>query len=410
MNVWLRSRWMRLPARRRLRLRIATLAGMEYVATCAFLCIYWVFGKAGGTLVCAFIAYSVVVNSAVLSSIASGWSERLDDPSMTSVQMVVSCGRDLAGCLLMPGLWFIFALNLFIALPFGSLQFTNRTFAAFWLGTCLALGFVFMGYPERLQIGFDTATEKVILWLFMSAALGRLMIFNSRVSALRRKLRSRGAELVQAGKQIERENIARELHDTLLQSFYSLIWSLQAAAHDLPASSTVRGKLDAALENAESLVAAGREKLFGMREAPAARAPLRTVLRCAGQDLALHSQIDFHVSVSGSEESEAAMGEDARAGVEKILLEAISNAFRHSNGRNVWLVLDFMPTEFYAQVRDDGKGLEPVILVNGGRQRHFGISIMRERAEELGAAITITEPPAGGTLVTCRLAGSIAYG
>lgn len=191
-----------LDAKTRLRTRITLQAGLEYVATSSFLALYWWLGKLDAAVVLSFVAIALCNNTLFLGCIVSGLSKRFKDPSMTAIQMFASCGRDLFGMLAAPGLWYLFAFNLFIALPFGSLQFDRRTFAVTWLLVCVGLGGTLALLPRPLAIAFDTAQDKLVLWLFLSAALARLMMFNARISDLRSKLRNKLAELDAATRQL----------------------------------------------------------------------------------------------------------------------------------------------------------------------------------------------------------------
>ncbi len=176
-------------------MRITLLAGAEYVSTCTFLALYWHDGLVSGAVLLGFLAVSVLANLAFLLAIGSGATKRLKDPSITALQMAVSCGRDLLGMVLAPAVWFIFTLNLFVALPFGSLQFDKRAFALTWLGVSLSFAVVLALMPVNLSVPFDTVWHRVLFWALISAALARLMLFNARISALRDSLRKRVAEL-----------------------------------------------------------------------------------------------------------------------------------------------------------------------------------------------------------------------
>ncbi len=393
------------PPKRRLRLRVTLMASIEYLATCAFLGIYWQLGRVDATMVLCFLAYSIIANALILWAIGSGLSEKLDDPSMTSIQMAISCTRDLAGCYFMPHLWYIFAFNLFIALPFGSLQFSSRTFISFWLATCAGLGLIFATYPSHLQIGFDTFEEKLLLWTFISAALARLTMFNSHVSTLRRKLRAKALLLDQVGRRLERERISRELHDTLLQSNYGLVWRLGALAQQLPKGDPIRSKLEVALDQSEELLRVAREQVFGLRAAPSRQRSLVDVLQAVGSEMATEWGMAFNAIVRGPQ---APLTDDTHANLERILREAISNAFRHSGGRSVLLEVRFTARAFVALVCDDGQGIveDPE---RTARSAHFGLSVMKERAANIGAKLTIKCPPHGGTLVEIHVPADMAY-
>jgi len=191
-----------LDAKTQLRTRITLQAGLEYVATSSFLALFWWAGKADLSIVLSFVAIAVCNNLLFLGCIVSGLSKRFKDPSMTAIQMFASCGRDLFGMAAAPQLWYLFAFNLFIALPFGSLQFDRRTFATTWLLVCLGLGTVTVWLPQLPDISFSTRQDRLLLWLFLSAALARLMLFNARISDLRSKLRNKLAELDAVSRQL----------------------------------------------------------------------------------------------------------------------------------------------------------------------------------------------------------------
>lgn len=188
----------RLDSRTQLRVRITLQAALEYVATGAFLALFCARGTIDLSVVGMFAIVAVCNNALFLGCIASGVSKRFQDPSMTAIQMFASCGRDLIGMLLAPPVWYVFAFNLFIALPFGSLQFGRRAFATSWLLVALGLGAVFALLPRPMEIPVRTTGDAVLLWTFLTAGLARLMLFNARISDLRNKLRNKITELDQA--------------------------------------------------------------------------------------------------------------------------------------------------------------------------------------------------------------------
>ena len=193
--MWRQDMLNRLDPKTRLRTWITLQAGIEYVATVSFLTLHWILGATELRVVLSFVAIAVCNNVLFLGVIVTGVSKRFKDPSITALQMFASCGRDLLGMCIAPGLWYLFAFNLFIALPFGSLQFDRRTFAVTWLLVCVGLGLAFVSLPVPLVLAFTQPADKLVLWVFLSAALARLMLFNARISDLRSKLRNKLAEL-----------------------------------------------------------------------------------------------------------------------------------------------------------------------------------------------------------------------
>src|ERR1700741_4294841 len=67
--------------------------------------------------------------------------------------------------------------------------------------------------------------------------------------------------------------------------------------------------------------------------------------------------------------------------------EALINAFAHSGGRNVEVEITYDPRQFRLRVRDDGRGIDPGIVEEGGRAGHWGLQGMRERAQRMGAEL-----------------------
>jgi signal transduction histidine kinase len=82
--------------------------------------------------------------------------------------------------------------------------------------------------------------------------------------------------------------------------------------------------------------------------------------------------------------------------VYRIGREALGNAFKHSNGSRIEAEIIYDPAAIKMRVRDNGVGVDPEVLLHG-RPGHWGLSGMRERAEKIGASLSIWSRPKGGT-------------
>lgn len=399
-----------LDARTRLRTRVTLQAGLEYLCTIGFLAAYWAVGEVQLSVVLSFVTIAVCNNVLFFGCILSGLSKRFKDPSMTAIQMFASCGRDMFGMLAAPSLWYLFAFNLFVALPFGSLQFSVRTFAVTWLLVCTGLGTMMFLLPRLPPVSLDSTQDRLLLWLFLCAALARLMLFNVRISSLRKKLRNKLSELDAATKQLaalaasnERRRIAGELHDTLLQGVYGLLLRVQAVLDRMP-EAPERQALLTAVEQAEALVNEGRERVTGLRAAPVY--DMDTTLRQLASELPPQSSPGVSVMTAGPVKYlEPKVCEE----MYRIAREALLNVVHHANAQHAELVLRCSRNDARLLVEDDGVGIAPSVIENGGVSGHWGLTGMRERATRIGGTLTIQRRPQGGTRVMLRVPAAAAY-
>jgi signal transduction histidine kinase len=94
--------------------------------------------------------------------------------------------------------------------------------------------------------------------------------------------------------------------------------------------------------------------------------------------------------------------------VYRIGREALINAFRHAAAHRIEVELSFTSALFRVCVRDDGCGIDPQTL-DAGRDGHWGLSGMRERADRIGARLRVGNVAAGGTEVELTIPGAVAY-
>ena len=208
----------------------------------------------------------------------------------------------------------------------------------------------------------------------------------------------------------ERTRIARELHDTLLQSFHGLLLGFQTVFQLLPERAVeAKEKLGLAIEQAARAITEGRDAVQGLRESVIDGNDLAPAINILGEELATHSNESrpaFHVAVEGESRD---LHPILRDEVYKISAEALRNAFRHAQAGRVEVEIRYGTEQFRLRVRDDGKGIDPVILSAQGAEGHFGLSGMRERATIMGAKLTVWSEVGAGTKVELCIPASTAY-
>ncbi|MDQ1229184.1 sensor histidine kinase [Sphingomonas sp. SORGH_AS_0879] len=202
----------------------------------------------------------------------------------------------------------------------------------------------------------------------------------------------------------ERERIARELHDTLLQGFQGLMLRFQAAAEKLPPGGEARMALEGALDRADDVLLEGRDRVRALREdmEPVHLRPRLSALAGA----ILPAGMDFAIDEKGRARPVCAPVADEIA---SIVAEALANTARHAHASNVHVGIVHGLDKLTVTVRDDGRGLPADVLAAGHREGHFGLVGMRERAMRLGGTLSITSPPQDGTHIAIVMPARIAY-
>jgi nitrate/nitrite-specific signal transduction histidine kinase len=89
--------------------------------------------------------------------------------------------------------------------------------------------------------------------------------------------------------------------------------------------------------------------------------------------------------------------------------EAIINALEHSGHLYIEVEITYDPGQFRLRIRDDGRGIDPAILEKGGRDNHWGLAGMRNRATRVGGQLEVWSRPGAGTEVALMVPGATAY-
>src|SRR5262249_36310886 len=125
------------------------------------------------------------------------------------------------------------------------------------------------------------------------------------------------------------------------------------------------------------------------------------------QELARESgdEVEFRIITEGTR---LPLHPLVRDEVFRIGQEALRNAFRHAKAARIEMLLTYTPNLLKLGIRDDGCGIDPKTLTTG-RDGHFGLSGMRERAERIGAHLRLLSYPGAGTEIDLQVPGQVAY-
>ena len=203
----------------------------------------------------------------------------------------------------------------------------------------------------------------------------------------------------------ERERIARELHDTLLQGFQGLMLRLQGVIKTLPQQEPAYQMMEKVLDRADEVLQEGRQRVRELRAEGMSGNDLIEALIESGEELAQGQDALFSLAVVGTPQT---LNPIVCNEAYRIAQEAISNAFRHSNGSEIDVEVTYSSERLSLRVCDNGRGMSEDILASG-RAGHWGLSGMRERAQKIGATLSLWSRPGGGTEIDLSVPSKIAY-
>ncbi len=204
----------------------------------------------------------------------------------------------------------------------------------------------------------------------------------------------------------ERERIARELHDTLLQGVMGLVLRFQAVANTMPKETPVARKLDSALVAADAVVTEARNSVHDLRGADEGEDLLATLKRIAA-DTAFSPPVSVRILIEGQPRRLHPLVAEEIA---KIVKEGLLNIAHHAQASEVEIAVDYASRHLAVRVRDDGVGIPEDVLEQGRKAGHFGMVGMRERAERIGGTLNIISVRGDGVELTLLLPGKLAYG
>lgn len=225
------------------------------------------------------------------------------------------------------------------------------------------------------------------------------LLYLARLRQLAARIRTRLDE-----RHRERERIARELHDTLLQSTQGLILRLHASSRKLALENPVRQELEAAMRMAERVGADGRERVRGLRGDVDHARDLGAALMAVREDAHGLDTPALRLVVEGTPRP---MQRSAAEEAYMIGREAMLNAFRHANAGTVQVSLGYGRQAFRLRVHDDGVGFDQDA---GAVEGHWGLEGMHERASRVGGSLAIRSGrPGRGTDIDLQIPAVFAW-
>ena len=259
------------------------------------------------------------------------------------------------------------------------------------------------GTETAIQFKIDPAFWQT--WWFRTSFLLALVVtiwlfYRLRMIQMAQQLNLRFEERL-----AERMRISQELHDTLLQGVLSASMQLHVAAEQVPENSPAKPLLTRVLQLMGQVNEEGRNALRGLRSSTMSADDLKQALSRIPDELAVHGRAGFRVIVEGVSQP---LHPVIRDEVYRISREALSNAFRHAQASTVEIEVEYATACLHVTVRDNGCGIDPLVL-SSGRDGHFGLPGMRERAERIGAQVKVYSRPGAGTEVELRVPGKVAY-
>jgi signal transduction histidine kinase len=212
------------------------------------------------------------------------------------------------------------------------------------------------------------------------------------------------------GRVAERTRIARELHDTLLQSFQAVLLKFHTVTYLLDRPAEAQKRLESTIEEARQAMKEGRDAVQGMRSSTVVTNDLARAITTVGEQLAAdqtgRNSAEFRLAVEGATRDLVPLVRDE---VNRIACEAVRNAFNHARASRIEVEIHYDKRRFRFRVRDDGKGMDPQVLAEGKRAGHFGLPGMQERAELTGGKLAVWSEPDSGTEIELTIPAAIAY-
>ncbi len=249
-------------------------------------------------------------------------------------------------------------------------------------------------------------------WFRASSVVAGLLflwaLYRHRLHEVAREFNMRLEERVE-----ERTRIARELHDTLLQSFHGLLLRFQAVHNLLPGrAADARQVLETALDDAAQAITEARDAVQDLRGSTVVASSLAVALEAMGDVMAQDGRAEdqdptaFSVEVEGAPRN---LHPILRDEVYRIAGEALRNAFHHAQAPRIEVEIRYDPHRFRVRVRDDGIGIHESVLSQDGRPGHWGLRGMRERAKGIGGKLEVWSEHGAGTEIELTVPASIAY-
>jgi signal transduction histidine kinase/ligand-binding sensor domain-containing protein len=213
------------------------------------------------------------------------------------------------------------------------------------------------------------------------------------------------------GRVSERTRVARDLHDTLLQSFQGVLLKFSTIKYMIHVRPDEAAEaLERTIEQARAAITEGRDAVQGLRSSVVIANDLARAITTFAQGCAAdHSGPDcpeFRVYVEGKSRDLPPLVRDE---VYKIACESLRNAFQHAQAKRIEVQIRYDPRRFRLEIVDNGKGIDAAVLNVGGRAGHHGLPGLHERAQIAGGKLSVWSQVNSGTEIELTIPAAIAY-
>jgi signal transduction histidine kinase/ligand-binding sensor domain-containing protein len=245
---------------------------------------------------------------------------------------------------------------------------------------------------------YQTTLFQILCVVAVAGTLG--LLYMLRLRRLAAAMRARFEERLEV-----RERIARNLHDTLLQGIYSASIHFDLANSRLQEDSPAKPAVERGLDLLRQVNQEGRKALRSLRSRQNISEGLEQALSLLPKEFALPENIDFVVATDGQPRLLRPLVRDEAY---LIAREAVINAFRHAQASKIEVEVGYASRYLRVMVRDNGCGVDSQLL-RTGRDGHWGLPGMRERAEKIGGKLNVLSGVDAGTEMELSVPGALAF-
>jgi signal transduction histidine kinase len=197
------------------------------------------------------------------------------------------------------------------------------------------------------------------------------------------------ADQIMLARAEDRDRIAGDLHDHVIQELFALGMRLQG--HAARVDQATAGRINGYVDTLDNVIRDIRTSIFGLQQAPVAPAGLHARLtELIGEH---NAQLGFTPAISFTGRPDPDLDETLAHDILAVTREALSNCARHARATAASISLALRDGLITLEVTDNGRGL-------GTPARNSGLASMRRRAERNGGTLQLTTPPGGGTRLT----------
>jgi two-component system, NarL family, sensor histidine kinase YdfH len=264
------------------------------------------------------------------------------------------------------------------------------------------LNLYLLGDQESLAAWYTVVVPMTIFVVVYVILYTREAFARERAQDLLTELEEANRQLAEYASRIEhleRQRMARELHDTLAQGLAGLILQLEAVDSHLSSQNNQRAQeiVQQAMQRARATLADARRAIDNLRSNTSDSINLTAAIEDEVQHFTTAAGVSCSLSIDLPTSLPAATCEH----ILRLVSEGLNNIVHHAQAKNAWVELDHNDHQVSVKVRDDGTGFSPEEGIIG--KGHYGLLGMRERARLAEGTLEITSKPGQGTILHLKL-------